>query len=327
MAGRVDFDLVQVVSSIATACKQISSVVARAPLVNLTGTAGASNASGDEQKKLDLIANDIFTAAVANCGRTGITVSEEEDVPIAVDVVAGGNYIVAFDPIDGSSNLDACISSGSIFGIYTPGECVIDDADNADQVLEKCVTNVRKAGNELVAAGYCLYSSATVLVLTLGNGVFSFTLDRGVGEFVLTESHMKIPDPGQNIYSGNEGNTSLWDPDLKDYLGELKKGGKPYTYRYIGALVGDFHRTLCYGGIWLYPPDSKAPSGKARLLYEVAPMSLIAEQAGGLACVGPKADQRVLDIVPKKVHEKSPLFVGSASEVKRLQAFLAKRKG
>ncbi|KIY92869.1 fructose-1,6-bisphosphatase I [Monoraphidium neglectum] len=115
--------------------------------------------------------------------------------------------------------------------------------------------------------------------------------------------------------------------DTLAYLAELKRTAKPYSYRYVGALVGDFHRTLCYGGIWLYPPDSKAPSGKARLLYEVAPMSLIAEQAGGLACVGPKADQRVLDIVPKKVHEKSPLFVGSASEVKKLQAFLAQRKG
>ncbi|KIY95692.1 fructose-1,6-bisphosphatase I [Monoraphidium neglectum] len=187
MAGRVPFDLVQVVSSIAVACKQISALVARAPLAKLTGVAGGSNASGDEQKKLDVIANDIFTGAVANCGRTGITVSEEEEAPIAVDVVAGGNYIVAFDPIDGSSNLDACISSGSIFGIYTPGECVINDDDSADEVLEKCVTNVRKAGTELVAAGYCLYSSATVLVLTLGDGVFSFTLDRGLGEFVLTD--------------------------------------------------------------------------------------------------------------------------------------------
>lgn len=326
-AGRVDFDLMAVVSSIATACKQISALVARAPLVNLTGAVAAVNASGDEQKKLDIIANDIFTAAVANCGRTGITVSEEEEGPIAVDVVAGGNYIVAFDPIDGSSNLDACISSGSIFGIYSPGECAISDEDSPEAVLEKCTTNVRKSGNELVAAGYCLYSSATILVLTLGDGVFSFMLDRGIGEFILTDSHMKIPDPGQTIYSGNEGNTSLWDPDLKDYLSELKAGGKPYSYRYVGALVGDFHRTLCYGGIWLYPPDSKAPSGKARLLYEVAPMSMIAEQAGGLACVGPTAETRVLDIVPKKVHEKSPLFVGSASEVRKLQAFLKARKG
>lgn len=399
-AGRIDPDLAVIVASIATASKQISSLVARAALTGLTGGVAARNASGDEQKKvrgqgggggrmafcrgalcaavflcvhggvgrpirpnphppkqpniqpktqnttqkskqkLDIIANDIFTASVANCGRTSITVSEEDEHPVLVDVAAGGKYIVTSDPIDGSSNLDAAISSGTIFGIYTPGECVIDEADGADAVLEKCTLNVRKAGTELAGAGYVLYSSSTVLVLTLGAGVHSFTLDRGIGEFVLTDSNLKIPDGdgAQRIFSGNLGNISLWDDDLRAYVEEellattaAGEGGqkkkKPYSYRYVGALVADGHRTLLYGGTWLYPPDLVAKKGKARLLYEVAPMAMIAEQAGGLACVGDCADERVLDVVPSSVHEKSPLFMGSKSEIEKLQRFLRARKG
>lgn len=324
-SGSIDIHLFTVLNSIASACKQISALVKTAPVAGRLGMAGDTNASGDEQKKLDVLANDIFCAAVANCGRTSITVSEEEEKPMAVEAVRGGEYICCFDPIDGSSNLDACISSGSIFGIYNPGECAIEDWDDADTIVNKCITNVQKAGTDLVAAGYCLYSSSTVLVLSVGTGVWGFTLDTLAGEFYLTHPDLKIPDPGQRIYSGNEGNTDLWAPELKEYLDELKKpsdGSKPYTYRYIGALCPDFHRVLLYGGIWLYPPDKKAPSGKARLLYEVAPMSYLAEQAGGIACVGPLADQRVLEVVPRTVHQKSPLFVGSTSEMNKLQGFL-----
>mmetsp|Transcript_17589 Transcript_17589/g.49161 ORF Transcript_17589/g.49161 Transcript_17589/m.49161 type:complete len:185 (-) Transcript_17589:18-572(-) len=171
--------------------------------------------------------------------------------------------------------------------------------------MENCVLNVQQAGTELVAAGYCMYSSSTVLVLSLGTGVYGFTVDQQIGEFLMSHPNLKIPDPGQRIYSGNEGITNLWAPELKEYVATLKagEGGKPYSCRYIGALVGDFHRTLLYGGIWLYPPDIKAPEGKARLLYEVAPMSYLAEQAGGLACFGPLADQRVLEVVPQAVHQ------------------------
>lgn len=252
-AGRTDMDMLSVLLSIATACKQISSLVQRAPVANLTGMADATNASGDEQKKLDIVANDLFTAAVANCGRTAITVSEEEEQPIAVESVADGKYICCFDPIDGSSNLDACITSGSIFGIYTPGVCEIDFNDTADEILTNCLTNVQKSGKDLLVAGYCMYSSHTILVLTIGNGVYGFTLDVTCGEFVLTHRDLKIPDPGQHIYSCNEGNTSLWAPELKAYTEELKNpanGSKPYSYRYIGALCPDFHRILLYGGIW-----------------------------------------------------------------------------
>jgi len=327
-AGRTDMDMFALMTSIATACKQISSLVNRAAVANLMGAADAQNASGDEQKKLDVVANELFCAAVANCGRTSITVSEEEEKPVALEAVSGGAYIACFDPIDGSSNLDACISSGSIFGIYTPGECVIEEGDSPETMVDKCLVNVRKPGTDLVAAGYCMYSSHTILVLTLGHGVFGFTLDTTCGEFVLTHRNIRIPDPGQRIYSGNEGNTALWAPELREYLAELKRpsdGSPPYAYRYIGALCPDFHRILLYGGIWVYPPDIKAPQGKARLLYEVAPMSYLAEQAGGVACVGPLADQRVLEVVPEKVHQKSPLFVGSTTEMRKLQAFLRER--
>ena len=162
-----------------------------------------------------------------------------------------------------------------------------------------------------------------MLVVTVRRGVYGFTLDRECGEFVLSHENLKIPDPGQKLYSGNLGNIMLWAPELRAYVARLQSGDKPHSYRYIGALVGDFHRTLLYGGIWLYPADTKAPSGKARLLYEVAPMSLIAEQAGGIAVCGADAQQRVLDIVPATLHQKSPLFVGSASEVRALQSHLA----
>lgn len=325
----IDNELAIVLTSIATACKRISSLVSRAPVDGYLGLAGDANASGDEQKKLDIIANDVFCAAVRDSGRTSILVSEEEESAVALEAVGGGDYIVCFDPIDGSSNIDAAVPTGSIFGIYSPGECKFEADDSPETILNSCLLNTRKSGNELVSAGYCMYSSSTVLVLTVRNGVYGFTLDSTTGEFMLSHDNLKIPDPGQKIYSGNLGNTGLWAPELREYVDVLQdpanNGGKPYSYRYIGALVGDFHRTLLYGGIWLYPADTKAPNGKARLLYEVAPMSLIAEEAGGLATFGPLATSRVLDVIPQTVHQKSPLFVGSASEVRKLQAHLAAR--
>jgi len=324
--GVIDNELAVVITSIASSCKRISSLVARAPIAGMIGLAGESNASGDEQKKLDLIANEVFTSCLSDCGRTGTIVSEEFDTPIAIESCNLGDYIVCFDPIDGSSNIDAAVTTGSIFAVYDPGECELDFGDDAETMVSKCITNVQQAGDEIRVAGYCMYSSSTVFVLTVGDGVFGFTLDTVIGEFVMSHERIQIPDPGQRIYSGNQGNIDLWAPELKKYVEEvLQAGPNPYTYRYIGALVGDFHRTLLYGGIWLYPPDSLAPQGKARLLYEVAPMAYIAEQAGGLAHWGPLADQRVLEVVPTSVHQKSPLFTGSASEVDNLSEFLSKQ--
>lgn len=175
-----------------------------------------------------------------------------------------------------------------------------------------------------------MYSSATVMMISVGNGVFGFTLDWTTGEFVLSHDDVKIPNPGQRIYSGNQGNVEKWAPEMRAFVDHLQKGGddggEPFTYRYIGALVGDFHRTLLYGGIWLYPPDSSAPEGKARLLYEVAPMGFLAEQAGGMATWGPMADKRVMEVVPQHIHQRSPMFVGSSDVITSLQKFLVKEK-
>jgi fructose-1,6-bisphosphatase I len=328
--GQVDADLAVIINNIAVACKNISNLVATAPVRGLVGLAESKNKSGDEQKKLDVISNDIFVAAMADTARSAVIVTEEEDVPVGVDALSG-DYIVCFDPIDGSSNIDAAVPTGSIWGVYSPGECVVDPDDDAEAALEKCVLNTRKSGEELVCAGYVMYSSATVMMLTVGDGVYGFTLDWSTGEFVLSHEDVKIPETTERagrFYSGNQGNVDKWAPEMRAYVEHLQggggDGGGPFTYRYIGALVGDFHRTLLYGGIWLYPPDASAPEGKARLLYEVAPMGYMAEQAGGAATWGPLANERVVEVVPQHIHQRSPMFVGSKSMVEGLAEFLAK---
>ncbi|PIA54500.1 hypothetical protein AQUCO_00900802v1 [Aquilegia coerulea] len=268
----------------------------------------------------------VFSNCLRSSGRTGIIASEEEDVPVAVEESYSGNYIVVFDPLDGSSNIDAAVSTGSIFGIYSPNdECLTEVDDNAtvlQQVEQKCIINVCQPGNNLLAAGYCMYSSSVIFVLSIGQGVFSFTLDPMYGEFVLTQENIQIPKSGK-IYSFNEGNYQLWDDKLKKYIDDLKDpgpSGKPYSSRYIGSLVGDFHRTLLYGGIYGYPRDKNSKNGKLRLLYECAPMSYLVEQAGGK---GSDGHQRVLDIEPVEIHQRVPLFIGSVEEVEKLEKFLA----
>ncbi|KAG1675864.1 hypothetical protein FOA52_001521 [Chlamydomonas sp. UWO 241] len=322
--GTITNELAVVLSSTALACKQISSLVNRSGISNLTGLAGAANVQGEDQKKLDVVSNEVFKNCLSICGRTGVLASEEEDFPMAVDIADAysGNYIVVFDPLDGSSNIDAGISVGSIFGIYEPSEeCPMDAQDDAQKLIEQCVVNVCQPGKDLVGAGYALYSSSTILVLSVGTGVYGFTLDPTIGEFVLTHDNVKIPETGK-IYSFNEGNSMLWDKNVQDYINSLKDpaawGGKPYSARYIGSLVGDFHRTLLYGGIYGYPGDAINKNGKLRLLYECAPMSYLAEQAGGAGSTG---KMRVLDIMPDAVHQRVPLFCGSKKEVELLESF------
>ncbi|KAM0947519.1 putative fructose-bisphosphatase [Dioscorea sansibarensis] len=325
-AGNIDAELTIVLSSISMACKQIASLVQRAGISNLTGVQGAMNVQGEDQKKLDVVSNEVFSNCLRSSGRTGIIASEEEDVPVAVEESYSGNYIVVFDPLDGSSNIDAAVSTGSIFGIYSPNdECLADLGDDAnllDQVEQRCVVSVCQPGSNLLAAGYCMYSSSVIFVLTVGNGVYVFTLDPMYGEFVLTQEQVKIPKAGK-IYAFNEGNYRLWDDKLKAYIDSLKDpgtNGKPYSARYIGSLVGDFHRTLLYGGIYGYPRDKKSKNGKLRLLYECAPMSFIVEQAGGK---GSDGHQRILNIKPQEIHQRVPLFIGSVEEVDKLEKFLA----
>ena len=257
--GNLDDDLVIVINSIAIACKQIMSLVKAAPLQGNIGLAGGKNESGDEQKKLDVIANDIFLNAVQKCGRSSVIVTEEEDHPVmSATNVGNGDYVVTFDPIDGSSNIDACVTTGAIFGIYSPGECDIDPTQSAEEIMKNCTENATQSGENLVAAGYCMFSSSCVFMITTGHGVFGFTLDEQIGEFVMSHEKLQIPDGKdmKRIYSGNNGNVELWAPELREYVKQLQTGeidgrkGDPWSYRYIGALIGDFHRTLLYGGIW-----------------------------------------------------------------------------
>lgn len=326
-SGVIDGELTVVLSSIALACKQIASLVQRAGISNLTGLQGGMNVQGEDQKKLDVVSNEVFCSCLRSSGRTGIIASEEEDVPVAVEESYSGNYVVVFDPLDGSSNVDAAVSTGSIFGIYNPNdECIVDSDDDNElgQVEQRCIVNVCQPGSNLLAAGYCMYSSSVILVLSVGKGVYGFTLDPMYGEFVMTHVDIKIPKKG-SIYSFNEGNYQLWDDKLKKYMDDLKNpslqpSGKPYSARYIGSLVGDFHRTLLYGGIYGYPSDKKSVNGKLRLLYECAPMSYLAEQAGGK---GSDGHERVLDIHPQEVHQRVPLYVGSVEEVEKLEKYLS----
>ncbi|CAL5351392.1 unnamed protein product [Camellia sinensis] len=221
-AGHIDAELTIVLSSISLACKQIASLLQRSSIVNLTGAHGTVNIQGEHQKKLDVISNEVFCNCLRTSGRTGIIASEEEDVPVAVEETYSGNYVVVFDPIDGSANIDTALTTGSIFGIYGPDEqCLLnlDDDSTVPQQLgqeeQKCIISVCQPGSNLLAAGYCLYSSAVILTLSLGRGVFGFTLDPGYGEFVLTHEDIKIPKTGK-IYSFNEGNYDLWDDKLKN---------------------------------------------------------------------------------------------------------------
>ena len=312
-AGRMDGDMAILLSSISVASKKIAAMVQREyyrPDANLPAEANA-----------------IFRDVLGTCGRTGIIASGDasDASPIAVEESFAGDYVVVFDPLDGVSNLDAAVTSGSIFGVFEAEEsCVPDfDADDEGVVADKCVASACRPGSNLKAAGYCMYSSSTILMLTLGDGVYGFTMDPSVGEFVMSHERVTVPERGR-IYSFNEGNYEGWDEGVRRYVDALKKGGpdengKPYSARYIGSLVGDFHRTMLYGGICGQPATTRHPDGRLRLLTECAPMAFIAEQCGGKASTG---RGRALDETPEETHQRSPFYVGSAKEVEYLEAVL-----
>jgi len=295
--------------SIQLACKVIARATAKAGIANLYGVAGNTNATGDEQKKLDVLANDIFVNCLTFSEQVFLMVSEENEQPIVLDEKAGG-YAVVFDPLDGSSNIDANVSVGTIFGIYRKR-----DGEERKTTVEDAL----RPGNELVAAGYAVYGASTMLVITTGMGVNGFSLDPTLGEFILTHPNMKIPKKGK-IYSINEGNASSWDEPTRKYIEACKKpqkGGKAKTARYIGSMVADVHRTLLYGGIFCYPADAQNKSGKLRLLYECNPIAFICEQAGGKASNGYK---RILDVQPTNIHGRCPIFCGSTDDVTEVEA-------
>ncbi|KAL4401090.1 Fructose-1,6-bisphosphatase [Malassezia pachydermatis] len=304
-------DLTLLLAALQTICKLIESMVRRARLNNLVGLAGNQNVQGEDQKKLDVLSNEAMVNALVACGQTAVLVSEEEEEVIIVSQRTGshnGRYCVVFDPLDGSSNIDAGVNIGTIFGIYHVRE-------GSTGTLE----DVLRPGNEMVAAGYCMYGASANIVLSTGQGVDGFTLDNGIGEFILTHPNIQIPSRGK-IYSINEGNSLYFHEPVRKYLESVKnpKEGKPYSARYIGSMVADVHRTLLYGGIFCYPSDKKSTSGKLRLLYEGFPMAFLVEQAGGIATTGEK---RVLDVVPKSIHERVPVFLGSKEDVQDLLKF------
>ncbi|GMH65902.1 hypothetical protein TrRE_jg7254 [Triparma retinervis] len=304
-------------------------MVKRSQLTGLTGLAeggGSINIQGEEQKQLDVMTNEVLKRALRFTGKLGVLASEEEDVPVDVpsrktDVMFDetSKYVAVFDPLDGSSNVDAGIPTGTIFGIFEhEEECVVENSSDMTEDEMKCLVNTLKPGTDLIASGYCLYSSSCFFVMTIGNGVYGFTLDENIGEFVLSHPNIKIP-PTSKIYSFNEANMPQWDPPMRSTVEKWRLGtgasGNQFSSRYIGSMVGDVHRTLLYGGVFGYPSDKKNKNGKLRLLYEGAPMSYLMEQAGGLSTTG---TERVLEIVPEEVHQRVPIVMGSRDDVQEI---------
>ncbi|MDP8257220.1 MAG: class 1 fructose-bisphosphatase [Candidatus Alcyoniella australis] len=301
-------------AQIELACKIISREVNKAGLVEVLGLTGSRNVQGEQVRKLDVYANEVMKHVLGSSGYLNSMASEEEESAVCVQAEhLRGDYVVSFDPLDGSSNIDANVSIGTIFSIHRSRE---------EPGLEG---GLLQPGRKQVAAGYVVYGSSTILVYTTGSGVHGFTLDPSMGEFLLSHENITIPASGK-LYSVNEGNYPYWDDATREYIGYIKQmdrsTGRPYSLRYIGSLVADFHRTLLYGGIFLYPRDSKDPrksSGKLRLLYEASPLAFIVEQAGGRASDGRRS---ILDIEPQSLHQRVPLIIGSAKEVDLYEKFI-----
>jgi len=310
MTNTKDMELTVLMAQLGLACKATSRACAKAGIANLFGMAGEQNSSGDDQKKLDVLSNDIFVSALVNSGACAVLVSEENDDPIIVPSEKAGRFCVAFDPLDGSSNIDCNVSTGTIFAVY--------EKTSAGEV--GTVADILRTGNDIVAAGYCMYGAATELVMCFkGSGVERFSLDPSLGEFIHTHTNVKFPDGGgKKIYSCNEGNSPNWDSQILEQINWFKEN--KYAARYVGSMVSDVHRTILYGGIFVYPADKKSPKGKLRVLYEGFPMALIVETAGGIASTGMfnGSVQRMLDLVPTNIHERCPVILGSPRDVKMI---------
>jgi fructose-1,6-bisphosphatase I len=303
--------------SLSLATKLVWREVIKAGLVNVLGSTGRVNETGDLVKKLDEFADETIYKAMDHGGHLCVMASEENEGLLHIpDHYPFGKYVLLYDPLDGSGNIDANITVGTIFSVLrrvsTSGKGTMED--------------VLQPGYKQVAAGYVLYSSSMMFVYSTGRGVHGFTLDPTVGEFLLSHENIRIPSRG-SIYSTNEGNFNRWDENMRRYIGYLKENdpsnGRPYSGRYIGSLVGDVHRTMLYGGIYCYPGDTRNPNGKLRLMYENNPLAFIVEAAGGAASDGKR---RILDIVPEKLHQKTPLFIGSLEDVRIAEEFLAGKR-
>ena len=307
-------ELSKLINAIRLAAKVVNHEVNKAGLIDILGAAGDTNIQGEEQQKLDVFAHEKFIQTLTNreivCG----IASEEEDDFISInsnDEQHQNKYVVLIDPLDGSSNIDVNVSVGTIFSVYrrvTP----IGTQVTLEDFLQP--------GHKQVAAGYVVYGTSTMLVYTTGDGVNGFTLNPALGTFYLSHPNMQFPETGK-IYSVNEGNYIHFPKGVKDYIKycQQEEGDRPYTSRYIGSLVSDFHRNMIKGGIYMYPKSSVASNGKLRLLYECNPMAFLAEQANGKASDG---HQRILDIVPSELHERVPFFCGSKKMVEKAEEFM-----
>ena len=306
-------ELTALISAIKLGAKIIHRDINKAGLVDILGASGVENIQGEQQMKLDLFANEKLKAALKARGIVAGIASEEEDEFVIFEGVENGKYVVLMDPLDGSSNIDVNVSVGTIFSIYrrvTPPGTPVTEAD------------FMQPGSQQVAAGYVVYGSSTMLVYTTGCGVHAFTYDPSLGVFCLSQERMTFPEKGYT-YSINEGNYIRFPQGVKKYIKFCQEEDtathRPYTSRYIGSLVADFHRNLLKGGIYLYPSTASHPKGKLRLLYECNPMAFLAEQAGGKASDGEK---RILDIQPETLHERCPFFVGNEDMVDDVERFI-----
>jgi fructose-1,6-bisphosphatase I len=311
-------ELTRLLGSIRLASKIVNKQVGKAGLVDIIGAMGNTNIQGEEQQKLDVFANEVFIKALTTRDVVCGVASEENDDFISIknhEKSADSKYVVLIDPLDGSSNIDVNVNVGSIFSIYRRVTEVGQPVELRD-FLQK--------GSNQVAAGYILYGSSTMLVYTTGNGVHGFTLDPSLGTYYLSHPKMTIPEDGK-IYSINEGNYVHFPMGVKKYIKycQEEKENRPYTSRYIGSLVADFHRNMIKGGIYIYPTSSTAAKGKLRLLYECNPMALITEQAGGFASDG---FQRILELEPTELHQRVPFFCGSKNMVKKAEEFMRENK-
>jgi len=307
-------ELSDLLHDLSLAAKVISLEVNKAGLVDIIGFTGDENIHGERVKKLDIFAHDMMIKAMDHGGHLCVMASEEdEDIIHIPPEFHIGKYVLLFDPLDGSSNIDANVSIGTIFSIYKRVS-----PDGGPGTMADCLQH----GLKQVAAGYVIYGSSTIFVYTSGNGVHGFTLDPSFGEFLLSHPDIKTPKKSK-IYSINEGNYLYWHPGLKKYIKWLQdedsKTDRPYSSRYIGSMVSDIHRNLLYGGIYMYPADSRNPNGKLRLMYECNPMAFIVEQAGGRASNG---KQRMLEVQPKSLHQRTPIFIGSEEDVLLVEKFM-----
>ena len=297
-------ELSQLLRDIALASKVVNREVSKAGLIDIMGSMGSQNTAGDQQQKLDVLANIRFTRALMKGGEACALISEESES--YVDLNNEGKYVIAIDPLDGSSNIDVNVSIGTIFSIYRRKSAAGQPIQEVD-ILQK--------GSEQVAAGYILYGSSTMLVYTTGHGVNGFTYEPSLGEYFLSHPSLKIPEDGK-IYSINEGAANSFTSSVKEYVQFCKD--KNYIARYIGSLVADFHRNMLKGGIYIYPATEKSPEGKLRLMYECNALAFIAEQSGGKASDG---RNRIMDIQPQSLHQRTPFYTGSIRMVEKAESF------